>query len=177
MATTQRVETVTASGVEWLTPMELRTLEAICEALLPSVAPPAGEDDPHGLYARSARDLQVARQMAETLAAESPETRADFKKLLGSLNSPLIGMLLAGKPQGFAHMSLAARQTALHRMSVSSLAQMRQGFQAVKRLAGFIFYSAPVVEGVNPNWPALGYTPAPPPPSPEEPPKRIRPLP
>jgi choline dehydrogenase-like flavoprotein len=177
MATTQRVETVTASGVEWLTPMELRTQEAICEALLPSVAPPAGEDDSHGLYARSARDLQVARQMAETLAAESPETRADFKKLLGSLNSPLIGMLLAGKPQGFAHMSLAARQTALRRMSVSSLAQMRQGFQAVKRLAGFIFYSASVVEGVNPNWPALGYTPAPPPPSPEEAPKRIHPLP
>src|SRR5258707_14906569 len=90
MATTQRVETVTASGVEWLTPVELRTLEAICEALLPSVAPPAGEDDAHGLYARSARDLQLARQMAETVAAESPEARADFKKRLGPLNSPLI---------------------------------------------------------------------------------------
>jgi choline dehydrogenase-like flavoprotein len=61
-------------------------------------------------------------------------------------------------------------------MSISSLAKLRQGFQAVKRLAVFIFYGAPTAERSNPNWPALNYTPAPPPPSPEITPKRIRTL-
>jgi choline dehydrogenase-like flavoprotein len=61
-------------------------------------------------------------------------------------------------------------------MSVSPVATLRQGFSALKRLAAFIFYSVPGGDGLNPNWPALGYTPAPPPPSAEEAPKRIRPL-
>jgi choline dehydrogenase-like flavoprotein len=167
-----------ASGADWLTATELRTLEAVCEALIPSVPAPEGEHDATGLYARAARDLQVPQLVAETLAAESPESRADFKKLLGTLNQPLVGMLLAGRPHGFAQMSLAARQNALRRMSISSIGggQLRQGFQAVKRLAGFIFYSAPNADGLNPNWPAIGYTRPPQPPSPEAAPKRIRPL-
>ncbi len=174
----QLVAPPTASGVAWLTAAELRTLEAICEALLPSAPAPDGERDTSGLYARSARDLQVPQLLAETLAAESPESRADFKKLLGTLNQPLVGMLLAGRPQGFAQMPLAARQNALRRMSTSSIGggQLRQGFQAVKRLAGFIFFSAPNTEGVNPNWPAIGYTRPPQPPSPQAAPKRIHPF-
>ena len=68
------------------------------------------------------------------------------------------------------------REVALQRMSNSSLAKLRQGFQAVKRLAVFIFYGAPTTERGNPNWPALNYTPAPPPPLPEVAPKRIRTL-
>ena len=68
------------------------------------------------------------------------------------------------------------REVALQRMSNSSLAKLRQGFQAVKRLAVFIFYGAPTAERSNPNWPALNYTPAPPPPLPEAAPKRIRTL-
>ncbi|MFI5275087.1 MAG: hypothetical protein ACHQ4H_18815, partial [Ktedonobacterales bacterium] len=154
MAKTQRpAQAPAASGTEWLTATELRTLEAVCEALIPSAPAPDGERDTTGLYARTARDLQVPQLLAETLAAESPESRADFKKLLGTLNQPLVGMLLAGRPQGFASMSLAARQNALRRMSISSIGggQLRQGFQAVKRLAGFIFYSAPNADGLNPN--------------------------
>ncbi len=73
-------------------------------------------------------------------------------------------------------MQSAQREEALQRMSNSSLAKLRQGFQAVKRLAVFIFYGAPTAERSNPNWPALDYTPAPPPPSPEAAPKRIRTL-
>ena len=177
MPKTQRAVMKVASGVDWLSPTELRTLEAVCEALLPSVPPPEGEADSYGLYARSARDLHVPRLLAETLAAESPESRAEFKQLLALLNQPLAGMVLAGRPQGFAQMSLPARQTALRKMSVSSLGQLRQGFQVVKRLAGFIFYSVPGSEGINPNWSAIGYTPAPPPPTPDAAPKRLRPLP
>jgi hypothetical protein len=73
-------------------------------------------------------------------------------------------------------MQPAQREEALQHMSNSSLSKLRQGFQAVKRLAVFIFYGAPTAERSNPNWPALNYTPAPPPPSPEAAPKRIRTL-
>jgi choline dehydrogenase-like flavoprotein len=177
MATTQSTQTSpVAISADWLTATERRTLEAICDALIPAVSPPDGEGDPHGYYARTARDLDVARLMAETLGQESPETRAQFKQLLGLLGSPAGGLLIAGRPKGLADLSLAARQRALRRMSLSALPMLRQGFSAIKRLAHFIYYSAPQEDGLNPNWPAIGYTPAPPPPSPEEAPKRIRTL-
>ena len=177
MATTQRAGAETATtGSGWLTPTERRTLDALCEALIPSVPKPDGVDDPAGLYARSARDLHVGDLVAETLAAESPESRADFKSLLDLLASPIGMMALLGRPHGFTHLSPEAQEATLRRMSVHSVPKMRQGFQAIKRLATFIFYSATDENGSNPNWPALEYAPPPPPPTPEAAPKRIRPL-
>jgi choline dehydrogenase-like flavoprotein len=165
-----------AGAATWLTSDEIRVLEAVCDTLIPSLAPPEGEDDPHGLYARKASDLNVAQAIAETLALESPESKADFKQLLGLLNGPAFGLLTVSRPRSFMKMAPEQREEALQRMSNSSLAKLRQGFQAVKRLAVFIFYGAPTAERSNPNWPALNYTPAPPPPSPEAAPKRIRTL-
>ncbi|HUY80030.1 MAG TPA: GMC family oxidoreductase N-terminal domain-containing protein [Ktedonobacterales bacterium] len=166
-----------SSGVGWLTGAELRTLTAICEALIPSLPAPAGEEAASDFYARSASDLNVAQLIAETLAVESPETRAQFKQLLGLLQSPIAGALLMGRPQSFAQAPLAARESALRKMSVSSVPTLRQSFQAVKRLAAFIWYSTPVADGANPNWSAIGYTPATPPVSAQTTPKRIHPLP
>jgi choline dehydrogenase-like flavoprotein len=165
-----------AGAATWLTPDEMRVLEAVCDTLIPSLAPPEGEEDPHGLYARKASDLTVAQVIAETLALESPETRADFKQLLSLLNGPAFGLLTISRPRSFMKMAPEQREEALQRMANSSLAKLRQGFQAIKRLAAFIFYGAPTAERSNPNWPALNYTPAPPPPSPEAAPKRIRTL-
>ena len=176
MATQQRSPATTTEG-NWLTPAQMRTLEAICEALAPPVPPPPGETDPYGLYARSASDLPLVQLISEALALDTPENRQNFQRLLGTLNSPLAGMVLAGRPQGFSQLSLAARGSALRKMSTSSRADLRQGFQAVKRLALFLFYAAPTTEdGRNPNWPALGYERPPLPPSAEEVPKPIHPL-
>ena len=180
MATTQGTgDQTVATTASWLTASQQRTLEALCDALIPPVQPPDGASapDPAGLYKRSARDLNVATLVAETLALESPETRAEFKSLLDTLANPLAMMVLAGRPHGFAQLPLRAQEATLRKMSVHSLPKLRQGFQAIKRLATFIFYSAPAASGDNPNWPALDYTPPPPPPSPEAAPKRIRPLP
>ncbi|MBF6591132.1 MAG: GMC family oxidoreductase [Ktedonobacterales bacterium] len=177
MATTQERPTQTTTGASWLSPAQLRTLEAVCEALIPAVPPPPGEGDPHGFYARTASDLGVAQLMAEALGQQSSQTQADFKQLLDLLGSPLAGLLLLGRPRSFPRMSLAARQAALRRMSTHALAKMRQGFQGLKRLAAAVFYTATGPDGLNPNWPAIGYTPAPPPPTPEAAPKRIRTLP
>ena len=177
MATTHEIATATATA-GWLTPAELRTLEAVCDTLLPAVQPPNGESDLHDFYARTAGDLGVARAVAETLAAESPESRADVKQLLGLLGGPAFGLLLRGRPRSLLQMAPSQREAALRRMSTHPLAKLRQGFQVLKRLAAFTFYALPTQpDGTNPNWPALGYTPAPPPPTPEQAPKRIRTLP
>ncbi len=182
MATTQSQDTQNpptppaSVDTDWLTAAQRRTLEAICDALIPSVPAPESEDDSYGYYARSARDLDVARLMAETLSQESPESRDQFKRLLDLLGSPAGGLLVVGRPRGLADLSLTERQRALRRMSLSALPMLRQSFSALKRLAHFIFYSVPQEDGRNPNWPAIGYTPAPPPPSPEAAPKRIRTL-
>ncbi len=175
MATLQQ-SSAQPGAANWLTRDEMRVLETVCDTLIPSLAPPEGVDDPHGLYARKASDLHVAQAIAETLALESPETRADFKQLLGLLNGPAFGLLTVSRPRSFMRMTPGQREEALQRMSNSSLAKLRQGFQAIKRLATFIFYGAPTAERSNPNWPALDYAPAPPPPSPEAAPKRIRTL-
>ncbi|HEX6540511.1 MAG TPA: GMC family oxidoreductase N-terminal domain-containing protein [Ktedonobacterales bacterium] len=174
MATTRFPPESTTTG--WLTAAEMRTLEAVCEALFPPTPPPAGESDPDGYYARSASDLGVATLFAETLSQQSPETRAQFKQLLGLLATPLFGLVLLGKPQRFDRMPLAAREAALRKMRDSPVSTLRQGFQGLKRLAGFIYFGAPVADGANPNWPTLSYPTPPAPPSPTAFPRRIQPL-
>lgn len=179
MATTEHATAATtAAATDWLTSGELRTLELVCDTLIPALAPPAGTADPAGLYARKASDLGIAAAIAETLGQQSDESRAQFKQLLGLFDSPLFGVLLDGRPRRFTRLDASAREAALRTMAVARVAALRQGFEVIKRLATFAFYSAPAPDGGdNPNWPALGYSAAPPPPAPEEAPKRIKTLP
>src|SRR5579859_3027827 len=102
----------TSAGAGWLTASQRRTLEAVCDALIPAVAAPPGEDDPHGYYARIARELDVARLMEETLGQESPESRAQFAQLLDLLGSSAGGLLVAGSAKGLADLPQATRERA-----------------------------------------------------------------
>jgi choline dehydrogenase-like flavoprotein len=153
---------------------ETRTLEAVCDALIPSISP-ADREDPGGLMSRSASDLDVAGLLVEALAGMDGVTQARFRQLLGFMGSPLFGFLLAGRPRGFAQLPPRLQQRALQRMAESPLPMLRQAFQALKRPATFIFYSAPT-GGVNPNWPAIGYASTAPPAA-RDAPKPIRTLP
>src|SRR5689334_12981527 len=112
MATLQQ-SPAQSGALNWLTSDEMRVLEAVCDTLIPSLAPPEGVDDPHGLYTRKASDLNVAQTIAETLALESPESKADFKQLLGLLNGPAFGLLTVGRPRSFMKMQPAQREEAL----------------------------------------------------------------
>jgi len=154
---------------------ETRTLEAICNTLMPSIARPERED-PGGLMSRSASDLDVAESLVGALAGMDGETQARFRQLLGFMGSPLFGVLLAGRPKGFAHLPARLQERALQRMAESPIAMLRQAFQALKRPVAFIFYSAPT-GGVNPNWEAIGYNPITPPLAARATPKPIRTLP
>src|SRR6202140_1362477 len=160
----------------FLSPDETRTLEAVCLALLPSLEPLDGANDPGALMARSAADLEVARLVVEVLAAEPPETRTQFRRLLSLLGSLVFGLVVAGRPNGFAGLSPQQRERALLRMSTSPIPVLRQAFQALKRPATFLFYSAPPGGDTNPNWPAIGYEPTRPPLTARSIPKPIRTL-
>jgi choline dehydrogenase-like flavoprotein len=144
----------------FLSAEETRTFEAICLALVPSIL---AADDTGGLMARSASDLEVASLVVEVIAAEPPETRAQFRRLLGLFGSPIFGLVAAGRLKGFAGLSPQQRERALLRMSTSSIPMLRQAFQAVKRPAAFLFYAAPDGGDTNPNWPAIRYEPTRPP--------------
>src|SRR5207245_4386289 len=54
------------------------------------------------------------------------------------------------------------------------IGQLRQGYQSIKRLSGFVFFAAPDTTGVNPNWEALDYQASTPPPV--DVPQPIKPL-
>ncbi len=159
----------------WLSPDEFSILEAVCDTFFPSLEPPAGSSETlAAYYRRSARDLNVAQLLAETLAQENAEAQTQFHQLLALMASPISSLLLAGSTKPFATLSQKQREKFLLAMANSPLAALRQGYQTLKRLSGFIFYSVPDAQGVNPNWEVLDY-PAPTPP-PADAPQPITPL-
>jgi choline dehydrogenase-like flavoprotein len=160
----------------WLTQDEFSVLEAVCETLLPSLEPPAGSSrSVAAYYRRSARDVNVAQLVAETLSFENEQAKADFRKLLGVLSSSAAGLLLAGVPRPFRALTQEKRETYLAAMANSPMGQLRQGYQSIKRLSGFVFFAATDATGVNPNWEALDYqAPAPPPVDVSQPIKPLR---
>src|SRR5207302_452042 len=88
---------------------------------------------------------------------------AEFRQLLSLMGKPVTGLLLAGRAKSFIDLKQEQREKYLLAMANSPLAALRQGYQALKRLSGFIYYSVPNSEGVNPGWEALDYSaPTPP---------------
>lgn len=176
MTVTSDAETPTKKQVAgWLTPGEFSILETVCDTLLPSLEAPDGSSEVvAAYYRRSARDLNVAQLVAETLSLENEQAKAQFRQLLGLLSNAAAGMMLAGSPRPFKTLPQEKREKYLTAMANSPLGQLRQGYQAIKRLATFIYFSVPNPEGVNPNWDVLDYTaPAPPP---TDAPQPIKPL-
>lgn len=162
MATSTRPSTQTATRVAgWLAPEEFRILEALCDTLLPTLTPPTDSSEPVAdYYRRNAGDLHVALVVAETLAQEDSTAQTDFRQFLALLATPATSLLFVGQAKAFADLGFAQREKYLQALANSPIAQLRQGFQAIKRLAGFIFFSVPDQQGQNPNWSVFEYQPA-----------------
>ena len=134
---------------------ERATLRSLCDTLVPRVS---GVPDPQGLFGRSATDLGVDEDIVGIVSNYlSPEQQADFHRLLRTVESPLLNLVLAGRPSRFSGLSPEARERYLLGWARSRLSVKRQGFHAVKRLTEFLFYAKLLGGGRNPNWPALGY--------------------
>src|SRR6266480_7328894 len=122
MATTSTTNTAKSEILVagWLTQDEFSVLEAICETLLPSLEPPEGSSDAvAAYYRRSARDVNVAQLVAETLSFENEQAKADFRTLLSLLSNTAVGLLLAGAPRPFKALSKEKREKYLTAMANS----------------------------------------------------------
>ncbi|PYO37056.1 MAG: oxidoreductase [Gemmatimonadetes bacterium] len=140
----------------------LRPVDAILRALAETFVPGS---DRVGLAARLADTIGRLPRAAD---------RAELRTLLGVFENRLANLALAGIAKPFTAMTPAQRERYLLGWATSRLALRRKGFQALKRLAGVVAYTAVDAAGTNPLWPPLGY-PGPPGPAPQRP-KRIRPL-
>ncbi len=143
------------SGHVDLTERERRSLVAVCDALLPRLEPSVGEDA--RLFALSARDVGVAGAVESAMQALSTRQVRELRLFLKLLDQPLFMLAATGRASDIASMEQAGRERALLALSNSRLPQLRTGFQALKRLATFLFYSVTGDTGVNPTWPSLGY--------------------
>jgi choline dehydrogenase-like flavoprotein len=142
-----------------LTTAERTTLRAVCDALLPSL--PAGPGDDPSLFRLCADDLDLAAAIEQALAGFDLGQQSEFRRLLRILDRALVNQLLIGRRERFARLALPERERVLAVLATSRLAVLRSGFQALKRLSTFLFYSLPDASGRNPGWSALGYTPSP----------------
>ena len=167
VTTTARPTTTHESQIAgWLSPNEFAILEAICDTMLPSLEPPEGSSEEMvAYYQRCAQDLRIAERIAETLAREDVQVKADIRLFLSLFSAPPAGLLLAGSARPFVALSQEKRERYLLALANSPLGPFRQGFQGLKRLIGLIYFSAPVEQGVNPNWEVLDYAPPTPPPT------------
>jgi choline dehydrogenase-like flavoprotein len=140
-----------------LTDRERTALAAACDALHPSLDP-EGADDPI-LFAASATNLGVPGAAEEAIGLLAASDRRSLTRLLRLLDSPLPGLLI-GRPRGISALSAADRERLLRAMSTSRIPIVRSGFQALKRLSSFLYYSAMDRTGSNPTWPSIGYAPS-----------------
>ncbi len=138
---------------------QLRTLRTLCDTLVPRVA---ADPDPDGLYGRGASDIGVDADLARIFESYlSSWQRQDLERLLRTLESPLLNLLLAGNPRRFTAMPPAMRERYLLGWAHSRLGLRRRGFHSMKRLVLFLFYAKTLADGRNPNWTAIGYDPPP----------------
>ncbi len=120
--------------------------------------------------------VRLADHMSETIASLPHRAdREELKRLLELLESRTANAMLAGIPRPFTAMSTPERERYLRGWATSRLPLRRKGFQALKRMATVIYYTARDADGrSNPSWSRLGYPgPLGPPPAT---PKPLRPL-
>ena len=134
------------------------TLVWVCGALFPRLEPRPG-DDP-ALFAADGLTVGVPAAMEEALASVPADQTRDFRRLLRALDNRLFILALVGKPRSFRTLSAEDRERVLLAMATSSLAPVRRGFQALKRLASFLFFAAMDERRSNPTWRGIGYVPS-----------------
>ena len=137
---------------------ERATLEALCNALLPSLEPAAG-DDPV-LFNTDASARGVATRVEETIEVLGENERSRFKLFLKVLDQPLFIALQSGRAARFSSLAANDAERVLMSLSTSRLADLRSGFQAIRRLATFHHYSGSPAPGIDPIWAAIGYEPS-----------------
>ncbi len=142
-----------------LTDSERATLRALCDAFAPALN---RDGDEHGLLRRRGSDLRLPALIEEGLSEAPAHLRAQLRRLLGMMGSPVANLLLAGRAKALAAMSATQAEAYLRSWGTSCLPHKRAAFQALKQVIVFLFYAAHPPGEPNPNWPAIGFSPHPP---------------
>lgn len=133
---------------------ELRTLDAVCDALLPRLDLP---DERRAHFRLGARDLGVPVAMQDAIALLNRRRAFELRLFLRLLSTPPFMLVAAGRWSAFADLDATSRERALLSLSRHPLPPIRSGFQALKRLASFLFYAVTPEGGENPVHADLGY--------------------
>lgn len=133
-----KTHAITQSPFLLLLPAERQTLQAICGTLLPALTL---EEDDQGPFALRADRRDVVDVLEQSLMKLDPAQQQQLRTLLQLLEQPFFIVLLVGKLNGFSRLAQDDRTRVLGTLAVSRLEKLRMGFQAVKRLTLFIFYS------------------------------------
>lgn len=133
------------------------TLAAICDTFVPG----DGKELP------SASALGTPQRLrAELEALHRPALVVELDRLLDTLESPALNLVLGGRPVRFTALDQQQREEFLRRWAASPLALKRRAFQVLKRLTLLYSYGAEN----SPYWRLAGYErPTLPPPAPRAP--------
>jgi len=103
-------------------------------------------------------DADMAATAALVTAAVerlAPHRRAKLALVLNLLASPLAGLVLSGRPRGFAALGRARRERALLRLA--RIPALKPAFDAFSRLSLFAAYAAADEQGRSAVWERIGY--------------------
>ncbi|HWT06351.1 MAG TPA: GMC family oxidoreductase N-terminal domain-containing protein, partial [Xanthomonadales bacterium] len=107
-------------------------------------------------FVPSDADAAATRELVVTAVNSLPAHRqAKLGLVLTLLANPLAGLLLAGRPRGFARLDGPARERALRRLA--AVAPLRPAFDAFAHLALFGAYALADEHGRSAVWDRLGY--------------------
>jgi choline dehydrogenase-like flavoprotein len=143
----------------YLTETERAILAVVCDAFHPRLTPGPGDD--RALFSTSASDVGVPAAAEDAIARLHPSQQTELRQLLRLLDNALAVLLLGGPARGITTMSAVHRGRLLARLATSRVPQLRSGFQALKRLSSFLYYSVADATDENPAWARLGYHPSP----------------
>jgi hypothetical protein len=99
--------------------------------------------------------VTIAHGVDEALTLGPPESAADFKKLLGLIESALAGLILDGRWESFTRLDAAGQDAVLYHFRDSRLVLRRSGYQALRKLCLGAYYAG------ESSWSFVGY-PGPP---------------
>jgi choline dehydrogenase-like flavoprotein len=134
-------------------PNEKAALEAACETLIPSLK---GDGNFPEFWASTAKDMDVAGQILDLMGAQSPAEQAEFRQLLGILDSKIAGLLFGGSWAKFREMPLERRVKILQKWMGSRFNALRKAFGTLKKLTMFLHYGSHL-QHQNPTWKPNAY--------------------
>ncbi len=112
------------------------------------------------MFASDAASRKVAWRIEQTLGVLAESERARLRLFLKLLNQPLFIAFQNGRASRFSALSQADAERVLLSLASSRIGDLRAGFQAIRRLATFHYYSAYTGVSPDPVWTAIGYTPS-----------------